>query len=148
MVRSVRDRFDLALPGDPRELVERAGVFPAMIRSSSRFPADRTLAKDSVEVNQTFGSLAATRHSRRAEPHSGRYSSSREAAPGNIYVDARKCPPGIILTASLNRLNCRRLFSEIAEHFNYKTRTSAIERGIGWCLSRPLLLMCEQDHIR
>ncbi len=37
------------------------GAFSAMVRSSSRLPAERTLAKNSVEVNQTFGSLAAIR---------------------------------------------------------------------------------------
>src|SRR5690348_10061788 len=37
-----------------------------MTRSSSRLPADRTLAKDSVEVNQTFGSFDAKRRSPRA----------------------------------------------------------------------------------
>jgi len=37
-----------------------------MTRSSSRLPADNTLAKDSVEVNHTFGSSAAMRRSPRA----------------------------------------------------------------------------------
>jgi hypothetical protein len=66
IVLNVRDRLDLALPviraGSSREL----GAFSAMTRSSSRLPADKTLAKDSVEVNQTFGSLGATRRSPRA----------------------------------------------------------------------------------
>jgi hypothetical protein len=103
MVRSVRDRFGLALPVPVIRASSSSepGAFPAMTRSSSRFPADRTLAKDSVEVNQTFGSLAATRYSRRAEPHSGRYSSSREAVPSNIYVDARKCQLGLIFRQHL-----------------------------------------------
>jgi hypothetical protein len=37
-----------------------------MARSNSRLPADSTLAKDSVEVNQTFGSFGATRRFPRA----------------------------------------------------------------------------------
>jgi len=45
---------------------EQPGAFSAMTRSSSRLPADRTLAKDSVEVNQTSGSPAVTRRSPRA----------------------------------------------------------------------------------
>src|ERR1700733_1815478 len=39
------------------------GAFSAMTRNSSRLPADSTLAKDSVEVNQTFGSFDETRRS-------------------------------------------------------------------------------------
>jgi ribbon-helix-helix CopG family protein len=39
------------------------GAFSAMTRSSSRLPADRILANDSVEVNQTFGASFATRRS-------------------------------------------------------------------------------------
>jgi hypothetical protein len=37
-----------------------------MTRSNSRLPADKTLAKDSVEVNHTFGSSPAPRRSPRA----------------------------------------------------------------------------------
>jgi len=37
-----------------------------MIRSRSRLPAESTLAKDSVKVNQTFGSSARTRRLPRA----------------------------------------------------------------------------------
>ena len=66
MVRSVRDRFDLALPVIRASSSSEPGAFSAMTRSRSRLPADKTLAKDSVEVNQTFGSSAATRRSPRA----------------------------------------------------------------------------------
>jgi hypothetical protein len=53
--------LDFALPVIRASSSSEAGVFSAMTRNSSRLPADRTLAKDSVEVNQTFGSSAATR---------------------------------------------------------------------------------------
>jgi hypothetical protein len=59
-------QIGLGLAGDPRQLVEELGAFSAMTHSRSRLPADKTLAKDSVEVNQTFGSLGATRRSPRA----------------------------------------------------------------------------------
>lgn len=54
MVRSVRDKLDLALPAIRASSSSEPGAFAAMTRSSSRLPADRTLAKDSVEANQTF----------------------------------------------------------------------------------------------
>ena len=45
----------LNLASSSREL----GALSAMIWSSSRLPAESTLANDSVEVNQTFGSPGA-----------------------------------------------------------------------------------------
>jgi hypothetical protein len=66
MVRSVRDRLDFALPVMRASSSSELGVFSAMTRSSWRLPADKTLAKDSVEVNQTFGSLGDARRSPRA----------------------------------------------------------------------------------
>jgi hypothetical protein len=50
----VRDRFDLALPVIRATSSSEPGAFSAITRSSSRFPAERTLANDSVEVNQTL----------------------------------------------------------------------------------------------
>ena len=61
--------------------VAEPGAFSAMIRSSSRLPADRTLAKDSVEVNQTFGSSAATRRTPRATAMVRPFISSQLAMP-------------------------------------------------------------------
>ena len=60
MLRSVRERLDLAFPVIRASSSSEPGACSAMTRSSSRLPAERTLAKDSVEVNQTFGSSAAT----------------------------------------------------------------------------------------
>jgi hypothetical protein len=51
----------LGLAGDTASSSSEPGAFSAMTRSRSRFPAERTLANDSVEVNQTLGSSAATR---------------------------------------------------------------------------------------
>ncbi len=56
----------LRLAGDPRQFVERAGRLldddPQQVAVAGR----QTLAKDSVEVNQTFGSSGAMRCSPRA----------------------------------------------------------------------------------
>jgi hypothetical protein len=54
MVRSVRERLDCALPVMRASSSSEPGAFSAMTRSSSRLPADSTLAKDLVEVNQTL----------------------------------------------------------------------------------------------
>jgi hypothetical protein len=62
----VRDRLDLALPVRRAKSSSEPGDFSAITRSSSRLPAYRTLAKDSVEVNQTVGSWDAIRRSPRA----------------------------------------------------------------------------------
>ena len=61
MVFNVRDRFDFARPLIRVGSSSEPGASSAMIRRSSRLPFDRTLAKDSVEVNHTFGSPAAMR---------------------------------------------------------------------------------------
>src|SRR5260370_33068500 len=66
MVFNVRDRFDLARPVIRANSSSELGASLAMTCSSSRLPADRTLANDSVEVNQTFGSSAAMRRAPRA----------------------------------------------------------------------------------
>ena len=62
----VRDRLDFALPVIRASSSSEPGAFSAMTRCSSRLPADKTLAKDSVEVNQTFGSLDGMRRTPRA----------------------------------------------------------------------------------
>ncbi|MFC3528856.1 hypothetical protein ACFOMH_11775 [Paracoccus mangrovi] len=56
MVFRVRERLEPARPVISASSSSDAGALSAMMRSSSRLPADRTLAKDSVEVNHTFGS--------------------------------------------------------------------------------------------
>jgi hypothetical protein len=66
IVFNVRDRFDFARPVTCANSSSEPGACSAMIRSRSRLPAESTLAKDSVEVNQTFGSSAATRRCPRA----------------------------------------------------------------------------------
>jgi hypothetical protein len=65
-VLSVRDRFDLARPVICASASSEPGAFSAMIRKSSRLPAEKTLAKDSVEVNQSDAMLAAR------DPHGAR----------------------------------------------------------------------------
>ncbi len=56
IVLNVRDRLDFALPVMRANSSSERGAFSAMTRSSSRLPAERTLAKDS----QTFGLPGAT----------------------------------------------------------------------------------------
>jgi hypothetical protein len=53
-----RDRLDFALPVIRASSSSEPGALSAMTRSNSRLPADNTLAKDSVEVNHSFGSSA------------------------------------------------------------------------------------------
>src|SRR5882724_5089560 len=71
MVLSVRERLDLALPVIRASSSREPGAFSAMTRSNSRLPADKTLAKDSVEVNHTLGSFGATRRSPRTTARRG-----------------------------------------------------------------------------
>src|SRR5207302_8824883 len=61
MVFRVRDRFDFAFPVIRASSSREPGACSAITRSRSRLPADSTLAKDSVEVNRTFGSSGAMR---------------------------------------------------------------------------------------
>jgi hypothetical protein len=56
----------LGLAGDPGQLVERAGRLLGDDAQQLAIAGQSTFAKDSVEVNQTFGSSAATRRSPRA----------------------------------------------------------------------------------
>jgi hypothetical protein len=79
MVRSVHDRFDLGPAGDPGRFVERAG---RLLGNNARQPADRTLAKGSVDVNQTLGSSADRRHSLR---DSGCQHERINHAEANVY---------------------------------------------------------------
>ena len=65
-LRSVRDRLDFALPVIRASSSSDPGACSTITRNRSRLPADSTLAKDSVEVNHTFGSSGAIRRSRRA----------------------------------------------------------------------------------
>src|SRR5258707_4532523 len=58
MVLSVRERLDLALPVIRASSSSEPGAFSAMTRSSSRLPADKTLANDSVEVAELFAHAA------------------------------------------------------------------------------------------
>ncbi len=82
MVRSVRDRFDLALPVMRASSSSEPGAFSAMTRNSSRLPADRTLAKDSVEVNQTLGSGVNPSWKRRGGGGPPALNLGRHAPPG------------------------------------------------------------------
>src|SRR6266478_4102578 len=61
MVFRVRDRFDFVFPVIRASSSREPGACSAITRSTSRLPADSTLAKDSVEVNHTFGSSGAMR---------------------------------------------------------------------------------------
>lgn|SRR6185312_2284588 len=61
MVFSVRDRLDFARPVMAANSSSDSGERRAMVASSSRFPAESTLANDSVHVNQTLGSSAEIR---------------------------------------------------------------------------------------
>ena len=61
MVFSVRDRFDLFLPESAANSVSESGFSRAISVSSSRFLSERTLAKLSMDVNQTVGSPLAGR---------------------------------------------------------------------------------------
>jgi len=69
MVFKVRDRFDFALPVIRANSSSESGACSMITHSCVRLPADSTLAKDSVEVNQIFGSAGATRHVQGAGLH-------------------------------------------------------------------------------
>jgi hypothetical protein len=56
IVGSVLDRLDFALPVIRASSSSEPGACSTMTRSRSRLPAESTLAKDSVELNHTFGS--------------------------------------------------------------------------------------------
>ena len=56
MVLSVRERFDFFRPVNSARRVSDSGPDVAMIPSKARLRSERTLAKLSADVNQTFGS--------------------------------------------------------------------------------------------
>jgi len=55
------NRHDLARPVICASSSNEPGAFSAIVRKSSRLPAESTLANDSVEVNQTLGSPGTAR---------------------------------------------------------------------------------------
>ncbi|KHJ54601.1 hypothetical protein LA66_08365 [Aureimonas altamirensis] len=55
----VRDRLGFDRPVIRDSSSSEPGDCSSMTRSSSRFPLDRICAKDSVDVNHTFGSPGA-----------------------------------------------------------------------------------------
>ena len=66
MVFSVRERFDFFRPVSSARRASDSGPDSAMIPSRARLRSDKTLAKLSADVNQTFGSSAAGLYSPRA----------------------------------------------------------------------------------
>ncbi len=82
----------MALPVIRASSSSEPGAFSAMTRSSSRLPADNTLAKDSVEVNQTLGSSALTRRSPRATAIVTRPSAPRDQRTASTDIFGAVCP--------------------------------------------------------
>ena len=74
----MRDRLDFALPVMRASSSSDPGACSTITRNRSRLPAERTLAKDSVEVNQTFGSSGAMRCSPPSGHGSTRLACDRE----------------------------------------------------------------------
>ena len=66
MVFSVRERFDFCRPVSSARRASDSGVDSAMIPSRARLRSDKTRAKLSVDLNQTFGSSDAGLYSPRA----------------------------------------------------------------------------------
>ena len=66
MVFSVRERFDFFRPVSSAKRASDSGVDSAMTPSRARLRSDKTLAKLSDDLNQTFGSSVAGLYSPRA----------------------------------------------------------------------------------